>query len=211
MDAGPGLRERKKQKTRELIVEAARSLFTERGFDAVTVADVAASAEVSVGTVFNYFPTKEDLFFGDMQRFEAGLVEAVRNRPPGESVLDAFRRVFIAGYERLTDEQAAEGIAVAARIMNDSRTLQAREREIDARSTEALAALFATGTGRTDRNVEAWVVANALMGIHRALVRDVHRRVLNGERGRRLGARVASQGERAFALLENGLGSYARR
>jgi AcrR family transcriptional regulator len=59
----PGLRERKKQRTRELIAETARELFVERGFERVTVAEIARSSEVSEKTVFNYFPTKEDLVF----------------------------------------------------------------------------------------------------------------------------------------------------
>ena len=58
-----GLRERKKQQTRELIAETARRLFTERGFERVTVAEIARAAEVSEQTVFNYFPTKEELVF----------------------------------------------------------------------------------------------------------------------------------------------------
>ncbi len=65
-----GLRERKKQQTRELITDTAHRLFSDRGFDAVTVAEVARAANVSEVTVFNYFPTKEDLFFGGMQFFE---------------------------------------------------------------------------------------------------------------------------------------------
>src|SRR5437773_925919 len=91
MSAEPGLRERKKQQTHQAIAEAAQQLFAERGFDAVTVAEVARAADVSEGTVFNYFPTKEDLFYSGMQVFEAELVEAVRNRGAGESVLQAVR------------------------------------------------------------------------------------------------------------------------
>jgi hypothetical protein len=76
MVAKPGLRERKKQRTRELIAETAKRLFSERGFDAVTVTDVANAAEVSSGTVFNYFPTKEDVFYSEMQSFEEKLRES---------------------------------------------------------------------------------------------------------------------------------------
>src|SRR6266496_5136190 len=111
MSTGPGLRERKKQQTRESIAETARRLFAERGFDDVTVAEVARAAAVSEGTVFNYFPTKEELFYSGMEVFEAKLVEAVRERPPGESVLAAFRRFVLAGSKRLADEEVADVIA----------------------------------------------------------------------------------------------------
>ena len=103
MAAEQGLRERKKAQTRQAIAEAAQRLFAERGFDAVTVAEVAREADVSQGTVFNYFPTKEELFYSGMVVFEAELVEAVRARPPGESVLAAFRGFVLEGMSRLDD------------------------------------------------------------------------------------------------------------
>src|SRR2546423_5445453 len=90
MSQTPGLRERKKQRTRELIAETARRLFAERGFDRVTVAKVARAAEVSEQTVFNYFPTKEDLVFWRLETFEHELLAAIRERESGESVLQAF-------------------------------------------------------------------------------------------------------------------------
>src|SRR4029453_19143965 len=85
-----GLRERKNQRTRELIAETARRLFTERGFDAVTVTEIARAAEVAQKTVFNHFPTKEDLVCWRLETFEDELLEAIRQREPGESVLAAF-------------------------------------------------------------------------------------------------------------------------
>src|SRR6266536_5632612 len=87
-----GLRERKKQRTRQLIADTAMRLFRERGFDGVTVAEIARAAEVAEATVFNYFPTKEDLVYGRMEAFEEELLRAVRERAPGESVLAAFGR-----------------------------------------------------------------------------------------------------------------------
>ena len=83
MDTELGLRERKKLRTRQLITETAARLFVERGFDAVSVASVARAAEVSEATVFNYFPTKEDLVFQGMEAFETELLNAVRDRPAG--------------------------------------------------------------------------------------------------------------------------------
>src|SRR3954454_9227982 len=90
MSQEPGLRERKKQQTRRHLADTARRLFAERGFDAVTVADVARAAEVSEATVFNYFRTKEDLFYSGLEAFEDLLLGSVRDRPVGESVLGAF-------------------------------------------------------------------------------------------------------------------------
>ena len=92
MAATEGLRERKKRETREAIARAAWKLFVRRGFDAVTVADIARAANVSEKTVFNYFPTKEDLVYWRMESFEDELLETIRTRAPGESVVEAFGR-----------------------------------------------------------------------------------------------------------------------
>src|SRR4051812_13686912 len=140
--AQPGLRERKKQRTRRLISETARRLFAERGFDAVTVAEVARAADVSEGTVFNYFPTKEQLFYGEMEQFEAALVDAVRLRAPAETPVAVFRRVILEGADRLALDEVADLIATAGRIVSASPALQAREREIVAEHTGALARLL---------------------------------------------------------------------
>src|SRR5438552_11652124 len=134
-----GLRERKKQQTRELIAEAARRLFADRGFDQVTVAEVARAADVSEVTVFNYFPTKEDLLYGGMEFFEEQLIEAVRSRPKGESAVKAFRRRLLAGAERLETKQTADAILKGAQLISASPSLVAREREIVERFTAGLA------------------------------------------------------------------------
>src|SRR5215213_9281362 len=96
MSATPGLRERKKQQTRQAIADTARRLFSERGFDAVTVAEIARAADVAEKTVFNYFPTKEDLFYSRLEAFEEELLAAIRGRPGGESAIAAFRDFLMA-------------------------------------------------------------------------------------------------------------------
>jgi AcrR family transcriptional regulator len=209
MDDATGLRARKKEQTRAAIAEAARCLFSERGFDAVTVNEVARAANVSPGTVFNYFPTKEDLFYSQMEAFEASLVDAVREREAGESVLSTFRRVIMDGSVRLAREEVAEVIATAARVVSGSTALQAREREIVAQATRTLATLFAEERGTDADDVEAAVVANALIGVQGALRVYVHAEVLAGRTGPRLAAEVRWRGERAFERLERGLGDYA--
>src|SRR5207248_369458 len=103
MSTGQGLRERKKQQTRRAIAETAWRLFGQGGFDGVTVAEIAREADVSEGTVFNYFPAKEDLFFSGLEAFEAELVEAVRDRAPGESVLAAFGNFILRRTDGLSE------------------------------------------------------------------------------------------------------------
>jgi hypothetical protein len=99
-------------------------------------------------------------------------------------------------------------IATAARVVAGSAALQSREREIVDASTRSLAALVAEETRAGADDVEPRVVASALMGAQRALVAHVHERVLAGMRGRKLANDVKAQGERAFAVLERGLGGY---
>lgn len=204
------LRERKKRETRRTIAEAARRLFLDRGFASVTVAEVAKAADVSEPTVFNYFATKEDLFFSGMEAFEAELVEAVTSRPPGESALTAFRRVLVEGSRRLQDDRAADGIARAARVIADSRALQAREREIIATYTDRLAKVLEEET-RACTDVEAWTVANALMGVHHAILTRVRAAVLSGHRGRTLARTTRDEATRAFGVLERGLRDFGAR
>src|SRR6266545_1353416 len=130
-----GLRELKKQRTREAIAETAFGLFAERGFERVTVADVAEAAGVSVKTVFNYFPTKEDLFFDEVPARQAALVGAVRDREPGESVIAALRRQQLAHCDRMV----SPGFAVFARIIEESPALRAKELEVMAGFERVLA------------------------------------------------------------------------
>jgi AcrR family transcriptional regulator len=203
-----GLRERKKEQTRRAISEAAHRLFARRGFDAVTVADVAREADVSEGTVFNYFPTKEDLFYGQMETFEAELVAAVRDRGPGQSALAAFRDFVVERGRGLSAPERADVIEQAARLIDASPALQARERELVAQSTDELAAVLAEEVGAPAGDVEPKAVATALMGVQRALVEHVRAGVLAGKRGRALAASLRRQAERAFARLEHGLGDY---
>src|SRR5215211_558114 len=215
--AEPGLRERKKQRTRQLIADTARRLFAERGFEQVTVAEIAREAEVAQATVFNYFPTKEDLFYSRLEAFEEQLLAAIRERPPGESVLSAFamflmdQRGVLAMNAPGGDRAATEQIRTVTRVITESPALLARERQVFARYTASLAALIAEETGAAPDDVEPWAVANALLGIHRALIDYVRRRTLAGARAAVVAREVRTQAERVFAVLEGGLGDYAAK
>src|SRR6266542_2440064 len=128
---GTGLRESKKLRTRQEIAERAMELFVARGFDHVTVTEVAAAAGVSEKTVFNYFPTKEDLFFDEVPAREAALLGAIRTRGPGESILAALQRLQIRESPRL----CSPGFANFARVIEESTALRAKELEIMAHYT----------------------------------------------------------------------------
>src|SRR5215218_8781243 len=135
-----GLRERKKQQTRELIAETARRLFGERGFERVSVAEIARVADVSEKTVFNYFPTKEDLVYWRLESFEEELLETIRGRAAGESVLAAFGRFVRA------PRGTRERLAALTRTIVASPSLLAREQQIFQGYTASLAALIAEET-----------------------------------------------------------------
>src|ERR671934_796822 len=172
MSQAPGLRERKKEQTRLNIARTARRLFSERSFEAVTVAEVARAADVSEATVFNYFPTKEDLFYSGLEAFEEELLSSIRDRPPGESILAAFGRFVLTprGLLAAKNEESAAHLAQITRVITESPALLAREQTIFAAYTDSLAAVIAEEIGADPSEPEPWVVANALMGVHRALV-----------------------------------------
>jgi AcrR family transcriptional regulator len=203
-----GLRERKKEQTRRLIAEIARRRFAERGFEAVTVAEIAREAEVSEKTVFNYFSTKEDLVYWQLESFEQELLATIRERPAGESALSAFRRFVLAQRGMLgdVDEDVREQLAALTRTIAASPALLAREQRIFAGYTQSLAALLEQeGAG----GAEAWVAANAMLGAHRALVDFARGRILAGARPPALADEVRAEADRALGLLERGLGDYA--
>jgi AcrR family transcriptional regulator len=178
----------------------------ERGFDRVTVTEIARAAELSEMTVFNYFPTKEDLVFARMEFFEEQLMAAVEQRAPEESALAAFSRMVLAGVEQLSAR--TDMIAKAAMLIRASPALLAREREITARYTARLAAIFTAETGSADDDIEAWTAASALMAVHRGLLEHVRNAVLAGRRGAQLTQDAVAQARRALARLESGLAGY---
>jgi AcrR family transcriptional regulator len=210
MDQELGLRERKKLQTRQLIAETAQRLFIERGFDAVPVAAVAREADVSEATVFNYFPTKEDLVYQGMEAFETELLAAVRNRPPGEPIIGAFGQFILQprGLLAAGDQAAARHLADASKMIASSPALLAREEQVLARYTASLAAQIADETGAEVGDLRPWAVAHALMGIHRTLIGFV-RRHLTGQAvdHARLADEVKARGQQALDLLAAGLGS----
>lgn len=146
--AGEGLRERKKRQTRQHISDVATGLFLERGFDAVTIADVATAADVSVNTVYNYFGSKEDLFLDREDDAVEWLATAVRGRPAGESpagtVLCALRAEVVAVSPRMG---LVDGFERFMRVIEESPALRSRIFGMRRRATDRLAAVLAEEAG----------------------------------------------------------------
>ncbi|SDN39806.1 transcriptional regulator, TetR family [Geodermatophilus siccatus] len=208
---GPGLRERRRQQTRATIIEAAAELFAERGFDAVSVVEIAQRAGVVEKTVFNHFPVKEGLVFEADPPMRAALLETVRTRPAGESVSAAAGTFIVRAMSGLGAPEAAAGVAEMAQVIRGSRTLQVREREIIGELTTALAELIAEETQAEPGELAPWLAAHAVLSLYAALLELARDRVLAGVSGPELSAELRARGERGLALLQFGLAGYAKR
>ncbi|WP_433052933.1 TetR family transcriptional regulator [Dactylosporangium sp. CS-033363] len=106
--SSPGLRERKKQKTRWAIQEHAVRLFTEQGYDATTIEQIAEAAEVSPSTFFRYFKTKEDVVIQD--RYDELMADLIRRAPDDLTPLDVIRQAFTGAFRSITEEEAEQAL-----------------------------------------------------------------------------------------------------
>ena len=205
-----GLRERKKRAARAAIAATARRLFAERGFDAVTVADIAAAADVSEKTVFNHFATKEDLAFAGREEGIAQFVAAITGRPPGSSVLDAFRAetstvldVLVAG--------GHEDLLAVAKIIRGSRALQERLTVGWEPGAAAITAVIAETSGADDDDLVPAIVARTLWFTHRSIFLLALKGLLAEEDREQLAARLRTAADRAYDQLAGGLEEYGKR
>jgi AcrR family transcriptional regulator len=205
-----GLRERKKRAARQAIAATARRLFAERGYDAVTVAQVAVAANVSEKTVFNHFATKEDLAFAGREEGIARLVADITKRPPGVSVLDVFRALtttviddFVVG--------GHEDMLTVARIIRNSRTLEERLTVGWEAGSAAITAAIAETSGADDDDLVPAIVARTLWWTHRSIFLGALRGLLAEEDREQLAARLRVTADRAYDQLAAGFGEYGRR
>ena len=150
-----GRRERKKAQTRRSISDAAMQLFLARGFDAVTVAEVADVADVAVSTVFKHFPGKEALVFEDDSENEASLVRAVRERPPGTSILHSVRDAM----NEPPDGEPAGPSPERAKLVERTPALRLYLEQMWARHAGALATAIADEAGGQAADVEILAIA----------------------------------------------------
>ncbi|AJE82283.1 MULTISPECIES: TetR/AcrR family transcriptional regulator [Streptomyces] len=176
-----GLRERKKRRTRQQISDVATGLFVARGFDAVTIAEIARAAEVSVNTVYNYFPAKEDLFFDRSTGVIDRLARWVRGRDPGESAAAAVLRELRAEVEAVSPRLGLmDGYADFMRVVEDSPALRSRlwaiGQEVHTRLEEALRA----ETGAEEGDVLPELMAGQINWLHGAVMSAISRGMVAG-------------------------------
>ena len=202
-----GLRETKKRRTREAIAQAAADLFAEHGFDAVTVDDVARAADVSRQTVFNYFPSKEQMLFDRDAQVEAALLAAVRDRPAGASLVDAMRGHTL-GFWRRMDAILDHGPLPPGfwEIVRRSPALRDYAEATFARHARALGRQLAQERDLAADDPVCQALARALCGVNSAILVSGLERLTGSDRPRDVVTDTIAQANRAYDLLEAGLG-----
>ncbi|MFF4949188.1 TetR/AcrR family transcriptional regulator [Streptomyces chattanoogensis] len=166
-----GLRERKKRQTRQYISDMATGLFLERGFDAVPMAEIAEAANVSVNTVYNYFPAKEDLFLDRSKGLIERLSRFVRARDTGESAAAAVLRELRSEVESVSPKVGLiEGYARFMKVVQESATLQARMWHIQREQYENLEATLRQETGAADGDPLPGLMAGQINWVHQSLM-----------------------------------------
>ncbi|MGQ4729811.1 TetR/AcrR family transcriptional regulator [Streptomyces sp. Ju416(a)] len=204
----PGLRESKKQQTRQLISDVATGLFLSQGFEQTTIADIAAAARVAKKTVTNYFPRKEDLALDHQDAFIASLSGTLAGRRPGTPALAALRDAFVEAAEAANPVAGFSGPAFA-RMIADSPTLSTRLRDLHDLREAALADALADATGTPRGDITPRTAAALLGAVHRTLFRRIQELTLAGEDNARISAVVTAEADTAFGLLEPSLADYA--
>ncbi|MGW4840566.1 TetR/AcrR family transcriptional regulator [Streptomyces globisporus] len=201
-----GLRERKKRLTYQAVSDAAITMFLERGFDKVSVAEVAAAADISKPTLFRYFPAKEDLVLHRFADHENEAARVVTGRSRDETPLEALRRHFLDGLDRrdpVTGLCDVPQVLAFLRLLYGTPSLVARLHAYQGRSEAALAR--ALGGGLSDR-----LAAGQIIAVLRILALENWRRIDAGESADRVYAGAVQAAEEAFVQLRTGLGPPSR-
>ncbi|MET9814348.1 TetR family transcriptional regulator [Streptomyces sp. NPDC006129] len=200
-----GLRERKKRRMYETVSDIAIRLFLEKGFDAVSVAEVAAAAEISKPTLFRYFPAKEDLVLyriADHEGEAARVVAGAAGAP-----VEALRRHFLEGLERgdpVTGLNDDPRVLAFHGLLYETPSLVARAQLHQERSEAALAEVLGG-------DLDARLAAGQIMAVQRILALENWRRIAAGERAAELRAEAVAAAERAFGWLAAGMPPRLRR
>jgi AcrR family transcriptional regulator len=205
-----GLRERKRRLTRQLISDAATTMFATRGFDNVRVSEVAERVGVSEKTIYNYFPTKEAMVLDGADEMVDRLALALRKRPPGQSITDAVVRALEADAARfdLAPDELIEFLPLFQGMIESTPALHAAWLGLNDRLARVATEELAAQAGVDPRDPEPIAAGRALTGLIDVGMQSRVRHAQDGLRGNALRHAVADDVWRATRLLETGLWSF---
>jgi AcrR family transcriptional regulator len=181
-----GRRERKKAQTRQAIADAALELFLDRGYDQVSMRDIADAADVSTATIFKHFPGKEALVFDQEEGVDARLIAAVRERDAGQGILDALRQHVIDSWVPLAEHPQQQAFA---HLVHSTPALRAYAERMWARHTDTLSVAIADELGVAHDNLACRAVARFVLEVptlsqaqkdRRAAVEEIFGILING-------------------------------
>ncbi|MFF8727119.1 TetR family transcriptional regulator [Streptomyces sp. NPDC015171] len=208
MNQRMGLRERKKERTREAIANTAIRLFLDKGFDQVSITEIAEAAEISRRTLFAYFPAKEDLVLHRFADHESEAARTVRARPAGQPPLEALREGLLDALARrdpITGLSDDPEVMAFLRMIVGAESLAARLTRYTSRGIEALAEAFAEAG--TDPLVARLVAAQVIV-VQRQLSEMNYESLAHGATADERYPDAVRAAQRAFDLLRDGLGAH---
>jgi AcrR family transcriptional regulator len=205
-----GLRERKRRLTRQLISDAATTMFATRGFDHVKVSEVAERVGVSEKTIYNYFPTKESMVLDTADEAVERLARALRERGPGQSLVDVVVEAIKDDTARFDDapDELVEFLPLFGALIDSTPTLHAAWLEMHDRLAKVARDELAAQAGVDPRDPEPMAAGRALAGLAEVAMESRVRHIQDGLRGDALANAVEADLERAARLLETGLWSF---
>jgi AcrR family transcriptional regulator len=195
MNVQPGLRERKKQRTRETIARVGRELFAERGYHATTLPEIAEAADVSTRTIFAYFPSKEDILFCDFPLMKEGLARALADRPDGKDALETVREFILSVHETTRSELEQR----LHQVVQSDETLRNHLRARLAQLEELIAAAIVDELGASENDLRPQVVAASLTAAFDVLLER------SGATKPQSAAEAAAMIDPVFTFLRGGL------
>ncbi|MEU3527265.1 TetR/AcrR family transcriptional regulator [Streptomyces sp. NPDC038707] len=207
-----GLRERKKRQTRQYISDVATGLFLERGFEAVTVAEIAEAANVSVNTVYNYFPAKEDLFFDRSAGVADRLSRWVRGRDEGESAARAVLRELRSEVEAVSPRVGLmDGYDRFMRVIREAPALRSRLWSLQQETHDNLEATLREETGAAGDDPLPDLMAGQICWVHQAVFVAIGREMTSGRKPAEVSREVLVLMDDIEDLLSEKVLNYAVR